>query len=537
MTGDRDYDVIVIGAGHNSLVTAAMLARAGRRVLVLERRDRPGGVADTEEAFPGFHFDTGLYNLGALRPEIVRDLALERCGLELLRSDATVCVPVSGGPALQLSHDMGTSAESIRRFSPSDAEAYPAFGARMARLAEFLAALEATVVPNIHTPDLSEILGAAPLGPRLRALGGENIAALLRTLPIPVADLLDDTFESDVLKGALGAAGIAHLMHGPRAQGTGLLFLHHLIGSPVGAFRAVVRARGGAGALGRALAAAARAHGAEIRLGAEVARLDVRNGRVAGAVLTSGEEIRAPRVAAGIDAHRLFLRLIDPVELEPRFLRAAEHVRYRGSTARVNLALDGLPAFRVAVNGSLRGAISPYAALDDLERAYDDAKYGRLPARPYFEATVPTLADPGLAPAGKHVLSVQVSHVPYRLEGGWTDAQRRALGDRVMAMLAELAPDLPARALYRQVLAPPDLEARFGSAEGSLYHGEMTLDQLFFMRPVAGWGQYRTPIDGLYLCGASAHPGGGLSGQAGRNAAQVMLRARRAGSAEGTLRD
>jgi phytoene dehydrogenase-like protein len=343
---------------------------------------------------------------------------------------------------------------------------------------------------------------------------------------MPVAELLNDEFESDALKGAVGAAGVTGIFQGPRASGTAYMLLHHLADTG-GELRANRTAHGGIGGLAGALAAAARAHGAEIRCNASVAQVIVKNGRATGVALESGEEIAARQVASNADPARTFLGLVGAEHLEPEFVRDVGNIRYRGAVGKVNLALGELPHFP-GLNGdaasALRGTITISPSLDYLERAYDDAKYGEPSARPYMEAVIPTLADPGLAPPGKHVLSILVQYAPYQLKSGSWAARREQFGDAVVQALADYAPNLPGAVLGRQVLTPADLEATFGLTGGSLYHGELTLDQLFFMRPVAGWAQYRTPVDGLYLCGAGAHPGGGLSGLPGRNAAREMLK-------------
>jgi phytoene dehydrogenase-like protein len=353
---------------------------------------------------------------------------------------------------------------------------------------------------------------------------------LLRTVPMSVGELLDDWFETDILKGVLGARGVTGVLQGPRSGGTAFVLLHHQVGRPVGAFRAPHAVRGGVGSLARALTAAATSFGAEVRTGAEVVRVLSKGGRATGVVLQNGDEIAARRVVSGADPRRTFLDLCDPSRLTPDFVRAVRSVRYRGAWAKVNLALGALPTFaalRDAGETALRGTISISPSLDYLERAYDDAKYGRVSDRPYLEIRIPSLADASLAPPGRHVMSIEVQYAPYRLrEGEWDDSARDALGDRVVETLAAYAPELPGSILHRQVLTPRDLETTFALTEGHTYHGEMTLDQILFMRPVAGWSRYRTPVGGLYLCGAGTHPGGGIAGVPGANAARVILKDR-----------
>jgi phytoene dehydrogenase-like protein len=344
-----------------------------------------------------------------------------------------------------------------------------------------------------------------------------------------VGEFLDDWFETDVLKGVVGARGVTGIMQGPRSGGTAFVLLHHQVGRPVGAFRAPSAVRGGVGNIARALAAAAQGFGAEIRTGAEVERVHTQGGRAAGVVLRNGDEITAHRVVSGADPRRTFLDLCDPTRLEPGFVRSIRNLRYRGAWAKVNLALATLPHFS-ALRGNggesaLRGTISISPSLDYLERAYDDAKYGRVSSQPHLEIRIPSLADPTLAPAGKHVMSIEMQYAPYRLrDGEWDDQSREALGDRVIDTLSTYAPDLAGAVLHRHVLTPRDLENTFALTEGHAYHGELTLDQILFMRPVAGWSRYRTPVRDLYLCGQGTHPGGGIAGASGANAAREIMR-------------
>jgi len=519
------YDIIVIGGSINGLVAAAYLATGGQRVLVLEPRDHVGGTFATEEVFPGFRFDTVVHDLGWLSPKIVRDLELTRHGLDLIQPDATVFTPLPDGDGLALWRDVGKSVEAIRRFSPRDAEEWPAFAEKLGKFASVLEAVYATTTPTITSTRLPDALAALGLGRRLRGLGKTDMMDMVRLLPMSVAEWLDDRFETDVLKGALGAGGVTNLCQGPRASGTAFVMLHHLAGKPAGACRSLTTARGGIGSLANAIALAARHHGAEMRTGVEVERIVVKKGRAIGVALANGDEIATKRVVSALDPRRTFLKLIDPMCLEPAFVRAVQNIKYRGVTAKVNLALGELPKFRGADESGLRGLISIGPSLDYLERAYDDAKYGRVSSRPYLEAAIPSLSDPTLAPAGKHVVSIRVQYAPYRRrEGDWDDARREALGDTVVDTLAGYAPNLKSSILHRQVLTPLDLEKRLGLTEGHLYHGELTLDQILFMRPVPGWAQYRTPIDGLYLCGEGTHPGGGIAGMSGHNAVREMLK-------------
>jgi len=419
----RNYDVIVIGADLNGLVSAAYLARAGKKVIVLDRPNQIGGAAITEEVFPGFHFNTIQHDAGWLNPAIVKDLNLAQQGLTLIQSEVTAFEPGSG---LALWRDVVKSAQAIARFSKSDAEKWPAFSAQLLKLAGFLERVSALTPPQITTTNPVEMWSLLMLGRRLRGLGKRDMMEMVRALPMSAYELLTDWFETDALKGVIGAGGITNIRQGPRASGTALVLLHHLMGA--GAFRAIRTARGGMGSIANALAAAAKQSGAEIRSNVAVIKIVVKNDRAAGVALASGEELIARCVVSSADAHRTFFDWIGPEYLETNFMRALQNIKYRGIRAKVNLALSELPKFDGADESLLRGVISISPDLDTLERAYDDAKYGRVSSRPYLEATIPSLNDPALAPAGQHVMSIWMQYAPYGLrEGRWDDAQREAL--------------------------------------------------------------------------------------------------------------
>lgn len=528
MSMNNNYDAIIIGAGLNGLTAAAYLAKAGLKVLVVEQRPVIGGAAATEEVFPGFKFDTVAHKVGGLRPDIIRDLDLAKHGLELLRSEVNTFTPLPDGRHLTLWEHSGKTIESIQQFSKSDGEKWLKFSAQMAKLAGFLDAMYSAGMPGLTTSEGGDLMTLLGLGGKLRQLGNKDMIEMVRTLPMSVAELLNDWFEGEALKGTLAASGITSIHQGPRATGTGYGFLHHHVGSKEGSFRPTAFPKGGIGKLAEALASTAKAGGAEIRTNAAAAQVIVKNDRATGVALASGEEISARMVISSADPRRTFFGLNDPFNLDPTFVQNVRNIRFRGVVAKVNLALDTLPAFTAlsSDNAPLRGSISISPSLNYLEQAHDAAKYGEFSQKPYLEAVIPSLLDPSRAPEGKHVMSVWVQYAPYHLKVGKWGEMREKLGDVVVDTLAEYAPNLKPAILHRQVITPLDLEETYGLTEGNPYHGDMTLNQLFFMRPVPAWSQYRTPIGELYLCGSGAHPGGGLPGAPGRNAAKEILRSR-----------
>lgn len=520
----RRYDAVVVGAGHNGLVAASYLARAGWSVLVVEQGDVVGGATVTEEFHPGFRVDAFAHRMGPFSGRVLGDLRLGAYGLEMVRPDPAR-VALADARALSLFRDPSKAAEAMRPFSPADASRWPAFCRTVSNAARLINAVRGREPPELPHPGLGDLLRLAAVGLGLRRLGRRAMAETVRMLPMSLADLLDDWFESDVLKGAIASVGLMGLMQGPRAGGTAYALLHQIAaGEGPGD---VVLVRGGMGRVAQALAGAARAAGAEIRTSAAVERIVVRSDAAAEVVLAGGETLAAKRILSSADPRRTFLQMVGPEALDPGFVRQVRNVRMRGVCAKVLLALGELPQVRAAGDGGavLGGAITVAPSLDYLERAFDDAKYGGVSEGPFVEAVIPSLTDPGLAPAGRHVMSVLVQYAPYRLKAGsWDDARREALGDAVVALLARHAPNLPGAVLHRQVLSPLDLERRLGLTEGDIFQGEMALDQSFFMRPVPGWARYRTPIRGLYLCGAGAHPGGGVTGLPGYLAARAALR-------------
>jgi phytoene dehydrogenase-like protein len=522
------YDVVVIGGGHNGLVNAAYLARAGRKVLVLERRHVLGGAAVTEEIVPGFHFSVCSYVVSLLRPEIIRDLDLPRHGLEILPLDGTF-TPMPDGNYLWRVNDHGRTRREIARHSRLDAEAYDDFSQAMVQMCRFVKPILSMTPPDPTRPTLKDLWNLMLMGRRFRRLSPGDRYNQVQLMTMSAVDFLDQWFETDVLKATMSASGIIGTFLGVRSPGTAYVLLHHYMGEIDGAFRAWGFARGGTGAISNAIAAAARAAGAEIRARAPIAKILIRNGRARGVVLENGDEIQADVVSSSVDPNRTFLRMMDPErELPADFVEEVRRYKYRGSSGKVNLALDALPDFKCLPGPGphLRGAISISPAVDYMERAYDDAKYGRFSRRPYIDMVIPSLTDPSVAPPGKHVLSCFVQYAPYKLQEGpeaW-EQQREAFGDTVIDTVAEYAPNIKNIIIGRQVVTPLDLDREWGLTEGNIFQGELSLEQLFFLRPVPGWARYRTPIRNLYMCGSATHPGGGIMGAPGRLAAVEILR-------------
>ena len=517
-------DTIIIGAGHNGLTTAFYLARAGLKVLVLERRDIVGGSAITEEIAPGYRCSTLAHSTGPLRSTVVRDMRLAQRGVEFIQPDPRLIALAPDGRGLIFSADNGRTVEALRPFSAKDAERYPDFCATMARLAGFLSALVDSTPPSLDAQSASELWDLLKTGRRFRALGRTDSFRLLRWAPMAVADLVAEWFETDLLQAAIAARGIFGTSQGPWSAGTGaVLLLNSTIDAAPGGSSITIK--GGLGALTAAMAAAAREAGAEIRTAADVSRTLVRDGRAAGVVLADGTELYARAVVSNADPRRTFLGLVDPIDLDPGFLTKVRNYRCPGTTAKINLALSGLPSLR-ANAADLHGRIQIGPDIDYLERAFDASKYGQVSPEPYLDITIPTLQDPSLAPAGHHVMSVYVQFAPYKLANGhdWS-TEKETLVNNVLRTLEPYAPGIEQLVEHQQVLTPKDLEETYGLTGGHILHGEPSLDQLFTMRPILGWAQYHTPIDGLFLCGAGTHPGGGVTAAPGHNAAREIIKA------------
>jgi phytoene dehydrogenase-like protein len=525
MPGRMKYDAIIVGGGHNGLTCAAYLARAGRKVLVLERRHVLGGAAVTEEVFPGFKFSVCSYVVSLLRPEIIRELDLPAHGMELLPLDGTF-TPMPNGDYLWRVNDHYKTRREIARHSKLDAEAYDEYGKAMVEMGRFAKPILGMTPPDPTSLDPRGLLELLGIGRRFRAMRDHDRVNQVQLLTMSAVDFLDQWFETDVLKATMSASGIIGTFLGVRSPGTAYVLLHHYMGEIDGAFRSWGLSRGGTGAVSNAIAEAARRFGAEIRTNAPVAALTTKNGRATGVALANGDELQADVVISSVDPHLTFLKLMDPSTLPTEFVEDVRRYKFRGSSGKVNLALDALPNFTClpGTGPHLRGAMSISPSVDYMEQAYDDAKYGRFSRRPYIDIVIPSLTDPSVAPPGKHVMSCFVQYAPYHLKEGTWDEQREAFGDAVIDAIAQFAPNIRNIVLHRQVLTPLDIEREFGLTEGNIFQGELTLEQLFFLRPVPGWARYATPIDRLYLCGSATHPGGGIMGAPGRNAAMRILK-------------
>jgi phytoene dehydrogenase-like protein len=528
----RAWDAIVVGGGHNGLVAAAYMAQAGQAVLVLEARDRVGGTAVTEEPWPGFKVSTAAYVVSLFRPEIVRDLELERHGYSLLARNPSSFTPFPDGRHLLMGPDPDLNRREVSRFSARDAERLPAYEAMLERIAR---AIEPTLLetpPDPFSGRPADLWRLARTGWRFLRLGRDGPRAV-EILAGAARSVLDRWFESDELKATLATDAIIGAMASPSTPGTAYVLFHHVMGECNGARGVWGYVKGGMGSLSEAIAAAARARGAEVRTGARVAKVRVRDGRAAGVVLEDGTELASRRVVSSVDATVTLLGLVGAEHLADDVAEAVRAIDYSSASLKINLALSEVPSF-AALPGhgpgpQHRGTIHVCPGLDYIERAYDDARAGRPSASPVLECTIPSAVDPGLAPPGRHVMQMFVQYAPYRLaEGSWDD-RKEAFADRCVELLESYAPGFRRSILGRQVLSPLDLERRYGLTGGNIFQGAMGLSQLHFMRPVPGHADYRTPVPGLYLCGAATHPGGGVMGACGYNAAREILRDARRG--------
>jgi phytoene dehydrogenase-like protein len=518
-------DVVIIGGGHNGLVTAFYLAKAGFKPLVLERRAQPGGAAITEEFHPGFRCSILAHVAGPIRPDIARDMQLEKHGLKLITPEIGVVSLSPTGRALMLFNDARKSAQEIGKFSQKDAAKYPEFQNSLGKMGRVIGKALTLAPPNIDDPSKGDLWGMLQTGRAIRKLGKKDMYRLLRWGPMAVADLVAEFFETELLRATIAARGIFGTFFGPWSAGSSLVLLIRAAGDEHPAGSAFFAA-GGIGSVTRAMAAAARQAGAEIRSSAEVIEVRVKDGAATSVVLSTGDEISAKAIISNADPKRTLLKLVDPTHLTPDFVMKLQHYRTPGTVAKVNLALSGLPKFP-ALNEStdaLSGRIHIGPEIDYLERAFDESKYGNFSRQPYLEIAIPSLTDPSLAPPGKHVMSIYVQYAPFKLKNSDWESQRVALGDTVVKTIAQYAPNLPELILTHQIITPQDLEDIYGLTGGHIFHGELALDQFFTMRPLLDWARYRTPIQNLYLCGSGTHPGAGLTGGSGANAAREILK-------------
>lgn len=523
------HDVIIIGGGHNGLVAACYLAKAGLKTLVVERRETIGGGAVTEEIHPGFHCSTLAHATGPFSPKIIKTLDLARHGLEIISPDVRVHVLNPNGPSPTIYNDVARTADELKRISPADASSYLEFARSFGRIGHVLTPLLTMTPPTIEKPAMGEMWNLGKLGLSFRGLAKQDAFRLLRWGPMAVADLAAEWFETESLRAATAACGISGAFAGPWSAGTstGVLMQAARDGQAIATSASV---KGGMGALTQALAKAAAAAGVEIRTATAVAKIPPSENGTTKVVLTNGDELTARAVVSNADPRSTFLKMVDPLDLDPTFLVKLRNYRALGCVAKVNFALSGMPSFRGVADGDadnvikLSGRIQIGHEIDYLERAFDVAKYGDYSTHPYMDITIPSLNDPALAPAGAHVMSIHVQYTPYKLKNGDWNSRREEFADVVVNTLSDFAPNLKQLIVNRQVITPLDLEQTYGLSGGHIFHGEQSLDQFFMFRPIIGWAQYRTPIKGLYLCGAGTHPGGEITGQPGANAAREIIK-------------
>ncbi|HKW13783.1 MAG TPA: NAD(P)/FAD-dependent oxidoreductase [Candidatus Krumholzibacteria bacterium] len=522
----KRYDVVIVGGGHNGLVAAAYLAKAGRRVLVLERRHVLGGAAVTEEVYPGFKYSVCSYVVSLFRPHIIRELNLTKHGMQLIPLECSF-TPHLEGPGLVRWPDPNQTRREVSRFSRKDAEIYPEFSLAMTKMSFFVKQIIDSQPPDPGSMHPAELNKLNMLVKHLRDLGPDMMELHAQLLTMSGVDFLKMWFESDALLAPMSCSGIIGTFLGVRSPGTAYVLLHHYMGEIDGAFRSWGFSKGGTGGVSQAIANAALAQGAEIRTSAPVASIVVKGQRARGVVLEDGEEIDADAVVSNADPRRTFISLVGEKHFDTEFVSHVKRYKYRGSSGKVNLALDRLPDFtcRPGDGVHIRGDIAIAPGVDYLERAFDEAKYGNFSSRPYLNVVIPSLVDPSVAPAGKHVMSIFVQYAPYNLKEGadtWP-ARREEFGDTVVDTLAEYCPGLKESILHRQVMTPWDLEHEIGLTEGNIFQGELSLEQLLFLRPTPGFSRYKTPVKRLWLCGSGAHPGGGIMGSPGELCAKALL--------------
>ncbi|MBW2716562.1 MAG: NAD(P)/FAD-dependent oxidoreductase [Deltaproteobacteria bacterium] len=521
----KSYDAIIVGGGHNGLTCAAYLAKAGRNVLVLERRHLVGGAAVSEEIYPGFKYTVFSYVVSLLRPEVIRELELAKHGLHIVPLDSA-WVPMENGDQFASYTDPASAREEVRRHSKRDAEMLPKYSEMMYQMVSAVKPILGYVPPNPTNPGLRGARTLADFGKHLKSLDKKTFHQLSKIMTMSADDFLAEWIETDVIRAVMGMNGIIGTKLGVKSPGTAYVLLHHYMGELDGAFTAWGSQKGGTGGVSEAIASAARSHGAEIRCNAPVQQVIVKNGRAVGVALEGGEEIYAKTIASAADPYVTFRKLIDEKELPEDLVSAIDKFKFRGSSGKVNLALDTAPKFSAMTDPSfLRGSVDICPSVDFIEQAYDDAKYGGFSKRPFIDVNIPTAVDPSMAPPGKHVMSCFVQYASYDMpEYGDREQQREAFGNAVIDTLSEFVPNLKDIILHKQVLTPWDIEQVTNLTEGNIFGGELTLDQLFFFRPALGWSDFRTPIRGYYQCGSGTHPGGGITAGPGRLGALEILR-------------
>lgn len=521
------YDTIIIGAGHNGLVAAAYLAKSGQKVLVLERRDVIGGCCVTEELWPGFKVSVAAYVNSLLRPEIIRDLELKKYGFEMLPRSPSSFTPFPDGRYLMMGPDKAMTHREIAKFSTKDADAYPKYEDMLTRVADFLEPM-LTQTPPDPFGGFGNLWKLGRMGMKFRGLGREVGTDAIEVLTGAAKPILDHWFESEQLKATIATDAVIGAFAPPSHPGTAYVLFHHVMGECNGVRGVWGYVRGGMGTISNSIASAAKAAGAEIRTNSPVGRILVKDGRATGVALADGTEFTAKKVASCADANVTFLKLMDSKDLPPEFVARVKKIDYSSATVKINVALDRPPNFKALPSNGVgpqhHGTMHVCPDMDYIERAYDDAKYGRWARDPMLECTMATALDDTLAPPGKHILSMFVQYAPYTLKGTTWDAEKDAFADRCFDILEEYAPGFKSSVLHRIVIPPPDMEKLWGITGGNIMQGSMNLASMFSMRPVAGYANYRTPVKGLYLCGAAAHPGGGVMGACGMNAAREMLR-------------